>query len=141
MRRLRSDLPYTFRPPKTCEWLRPLGLVVNRRVHLGRKYRIAKIQDEGFQGIAELCEQGHSVMLAPNHSDHSDPHVIMELATRHGLRPFFMGAREIFEVSPASAWALQAMGVFSVDRDGPDLSAIKTAITLLESKRSPKRLA
>jgi len=137
MRRLRSDLPYTFRPPKTCKWLRPLGLVVNRWIHLGRKYRIAKIRDEGFHRIAELCEHGHSVMLAPNHSDHSDPHVIMELAARHGLRPFFMGAREIFENSRAAAWALQSMGVFSVDRDGPDLSAIKTAITLLEKGGEP----
>lgn len=137
MRRLRSDLPYTFRPPKLCEWLRPLGLVVNRRIHLGRKYRIAKIQEEGFGRISKLCEDGHSVMLAPNHSDHSDPHVIMELASRHGLRPFFMGAREIFEVSPAVAWALQGMGVFSVDRDGPDLSAIKTAIGLLAKGGDP----
>lgn len=137
MRRLRSDLPYTFRPPKTCEWLRPLGLVVNRRIHLGRKYRIAKISDQGFEQIGSLCEQGHSVMLAPNHSDHSDPHVIIELAARHGLRPYFMAAREVFEISPAAAWALQAMGVFSVDRDGPDLSAIKTAITLLEKGGDP----
>lgn len=76
-------------------------------------------------------------MLAPNHSDHSDPHVIMELAARYGLRPLFMGAREIFELGSVAAWALQVMGVFSVDRDGPDLSAIKMAITLLEKGGEP----
>jgi hypothetical protein len=48
-----------------------------------------------------------------------------------------MGAREIFEVNAISAWALQAMGVFSVDRDGPDLSAIKTAISLIEEGGDP----
>lgn len=137
MRRLRNDLPYTFRPPKESGWVRPLGQALNRAIHLKRKYRIAKIQDEGFQRVRELSEAGHAVLLAPNHSDHSDPHVIMELAARHALRPFFMGAREIFEVSPAAAWALQNMGVFSVDRDGPDLSAIKTAITLLEKGADP----
>lgn len=41
MRRLRDDLPYTFRPPKLQGWLRPLGLGLNRAVHLSRKYRIA----------------------------------------------------------------------------------------------------
>jgi 1-acyl-sn-glycerol-3-phosphate acyltransferase len=137
MRRLRNDLPYTFRPPKMREWLRPLALAVNRRVHLERKYRIAKIDEAGFGRVRDLCEAGHSVLLAPNHSDHSDPHVIMEIASRHGLRPFFMGAREIFEVSAVAGWSLQSMGVFSVDRDGPDLSAIKTAISLLENGTHP----
>lgn len=137
MRRLRNDLPYTFRPPKHEGWLRPLGLAVNRAVHLKRKYKIARIEDEGFQKARALVDAGHAVMLAPNHSDHSDPHVVMEIAARHGMRALFMAAREIFEVSPVASWALQAMGVFSVDRDGPDLSAIKTAITLLEKGGDP----
>ncbi len=137
MRRLRNDLPYTFRPPQMRGWLRPLALLVNRRIHLARKYRIETIRDEGFEAVRELSDAGHSLMLAPNHSDHSDPHVIMELASRHGMRPYFMGAREIFEVSPGAGWALQSMGVFSVDRDGPDLSAIKTSISLLERGTDP----
>ena len=137
MRRLRNDLPYTFRPPKPLGWLRPLGLALNRAVHLSRKYRIAKIEAQGFQRIRELNEAGHALLLAPNHSDHSDPHVVMELVARHDMRAVFMAAREIFEVSPTASWALQSMGVFSVDRDGPDLSAIKTAITLLETGADP----
>ena len=137
MRRLRNDLPYTFRPPKLQPWLRPLGLALNRAVHLSRKYRIARVEAEGFQRVRELNEAGHALLLAPNHSDHSDPHVVMELAARHGMRAIFMAAREIFEVSPTASWALQSMGVFSVDRDGPDLSAIKTAINLLETGSDP----
>ncbi len=117
--------------------MRPLGLWVNRRVHLDRKYRITRIVEEGFGEVEKLCSQGESVLLAPNHSDHADPHVLMELCHRHGLSPCFMGAREIFEVNALSAWALQAMGVFSVDRDGPDLSAIKTAISLIEEGGDP----
>ncbi|NQX02385.1 1-acyl-sn-glycerol-3-phosphate acyltransferase [bacterium] len=137
MRRLRNDLPYTFRPPKLRHWLRPLGLALNRSIQLSRKYRIGKIEAEGFQRVRELHEASHALLMAPNHSDHSDPHVVMELAHRHGMRALFMAAREIFEVSPTASWALQRMGVFSVDRDGPDLSAIKTAIQLLESGSDP----
>jgi hypothetical protein len=137
MRRLRNDLPYTFRPPKLRHWLRPLGLALNRSTQLSRKYRIGKIEAEGFQRVRELNEAGHALLLAPNHSDHSDPHVVMELVHRHGMRALFMAAREVFEVSPTASWALQRMGVFSVDRDGPDLSAIKTAIQLLESGSDP----
>ncbi len=137
MRRLRNDLPYTFRPPKVRPWIRPAGLWVNRRVHLERKYRVHSIEAQGFETVHGLCAEGHSVLLAPNHSDHSDPHVIIEICDRHGMKPRFMGAREIFEVSPLACWALQSMGVFSVDRDGPDLSAIKTAISLIENGGEP----
>jgi 1-acyl-sn-glycerol-3-phosphate acyltransferase len=137
MRRLRNDLPYKFRPPVDRSWIRPAGMWVNRHIHLGRKYRITRIEEKGMDDVAALCGQGHSVLLAPNHSDHSDPHVLMELCGRHGLRPTFMGAREIFEVNALVARALQSMGVFSVDRDGPDLSAIKTAISLLEKGGDP----
>ena len=137
MRRLRNDLPYTFRPPRLNLWLRPLILLVNRHKMLRKVNRITEYQGSGFERIAELQEQGHSVLLAPNHSDHSDPHLIMELCAEHGMHPHFMGAREIFEVSPVNCWALQASGVFSVDRDGPDLSAIKTAIGLLEAADQP----
>lgn len=137
MRRLRNDLPYVFRPPRRKKWMRPLVLMVNRRKQLRHEYRIGSVEGEGFGRVADLCTQGHSVLLAPNHSDHSDPHLIIELCARVGLHPYFMGAREIFEVSIINRLALQWSGVFSVDRDGPDLSAIKTALNLLEESGQP----
>lgn len=137
MRRLRTDLPYRFRPPKMKGWFRPFGLLANRLIFLSRKYRIGKLETEGFVKVAELCKAGHAVVLAPNHSDHSDPHLILECGARHGFASFFMGAREIFEVSETAAWSLQSMGVFSVDRDGPDISAIKTALGILEKGGRP----
>ena len=44
MRRLRNDLPYTFRPPKIQNWLRPLGLALNRAVHLSRNEADPKVR-------------------------------------------------------------------------------------------------
>ena len=137
MRRLRNDLPYTFRPPQPAGWFRPLGLWANRALFIDRKYRVARLEMDGFERVKALSMDGHAVLLAPNHADHSDPHVMIESIARHRMRSHFMAAREVFEVSRAGAWALQRMGVFSVDRDGPDLSAIKTAITLLEKSSDP----
>jgi len=137
VRRLRNDLPYSFHPPRPAAWFRPLGLWANRSHFLRRKFRIARLELDGFQHVAELAAAGHAVLLAPNHADHSDPHVMIETIARHGMRSHFMAAREVFEISRTGAWALQRMGVFSVDRDGPDLSAIKTAITLLENSSHP----
>ncbi len=137
MRRLRNDLPYSFRPPKPAGWFRPLGLWANNTILLKRKYRVTRLDDQGFDRVKELSLAGHAVLLAPNHADHSDPHVMIGLVAKHGMRPNFMAAREVFEISPAGAWALQRMGVYSVDRDGPDLSAIKTSISLLEKTSDP----
>lgn len=136
MRRLRNDLPYTFRPPKSRAWFRPLGRFGNRWI-LERKYAVSRIDGLGFDQVSELSRAGHAVLLAPNHADHSDPHVMTEMIARHGMRSHFMAAREVFEISELGAFALQSMGVFSVDRDGPDLSSIKTAIGLLESSSDP----
>ena len=136
MRRLRNDLPYTFRPPKPRAWFRPLGLAANR-FYLQRKFGVNRLDDSGFDRVKELSRGGHAVLLAPNHADHSDPHVMTELVARHGMKSHFMAAREVFEISKLGSFALESMGVFSVDRDGPDLSAIKTAITLLESSSDP----
>lgn len=132
MRRLRNDLPYTFRPPRPKDWFRPLALVANRHWLLERKYRIEAIQEEGFERVRELDATGDSMLLAPNHADHADPHLMMEIGRRYELPLHFMAAREVFEVSDRASWALQSMGVFSVDRDGPDVSAIKTALSILE---------
>lgn len=137
MRRLRNDLPYSFRPPQPRGWFRPIGIWANNTFLLDRKYRVTKLDDHGFGKVRELSAAGHAVLLAPNHADHSDPHVMFSLVAKHGMRSYFMAAREVFEVSAAGSWAMQSMGVFSVDRDGPDLSAIKTAITLLEKGSDP----
>ncbi len=136
MRRLRNDLPYTFRPPMMTRVFRPVVMLVNQK-QLKKNYRIAKVEQQGFEKLRELHDAGHAIMLAPNHSDHSDPHVLMDVGHQFGMSPYFMGAREIFEGSKLTAWALQKSGVFSVDRDGPDFTAIKTAISLFAKAEEP----
>lgn len=136
MRRLRNDLPYTFRPPKPRAWFRPIGLLANRW-YLKRTFAVPRVETSGFEKVRELSRAGHAVLLAPNHADHSDPHVMTDVIASHGMKSYFMAAREVFEISKPAAFALESMGVFSVDRDGPDLSAIKTAISLLEKGGDP----
>jgi hypothetical protein len=100
---------------------------------LEKKYRISSLEEDGFEAVREKVERGDAVILAPNHADHADPHVMLEIGGRCRLPLHFMAAREVFEISNRGAWALQSMGVFSVDRDGPDMSAIKTAMGLLNA--------
>jgi hypothetical protein len=48
-----------------------------------------------------------------------------------------MAAREGFERHPLFAFILQHLGAFSVDREGADLSAIKTAMQILQQGKNP----
>src|SRR5262249_52237128 len=59
------------------------------------------------------------VLVAPNHSHDSDPHVMMEVG-RRAHRPFaFMAAWQIFRTHwGLDGWVLQRMGAFSVEREG-----------------------
>lgn len=138
MRFLPTDLPYEFRPPKPWDWIRPLGVWYNDVVWLRKRYRVREVSADGnWDRVRELCQAGDSVLLAPNHSDHADPHAILHVGQRHGLPLRFMAARELFDCGGLQAAALQRMGVFSVDRDGPDIAALKTAIEIMSRGRCP----
>lgn len=117
--------------------MRPLGRWYNHRRFLRREYRVRRIESFGWEPVREAAAAGDAVLLAPNHADHADPHVLLELAWRIGLELRFMAARELFDGGGLQAWALQRVGVFSVDRDGPDLAAIRTAIGILAEGGHP----
>lgn len=137
MRELPQDRPYRFRPPMVRSWLRPLLDVLNRRLFLERFYNVSSIECHGIGALRDAVRAGEAVMLAPNHADHADVHVMYEVTGRVGVHPLFMGAREIFEAGWWNSFALQSAGVFSVDRDGADIAAIKTALGILEAGRHP----
>lgn len=137
MRELPQDRPYRFRPPVSRPWLEPALGWVNRSLFLRRQYRIREIDCRGIEALTAAMRAGHAVALAPNHADHADVHVLFEVCRRTGVAPRFMGAREIFEVSALASFALQSGGVFSVDRDGADIAAIKMAMSILEEGRHP----
>lgn len=137
MRWLPTDRPYVFRPPIPWDWIRPLCVWHSDRAWLRKRYRVRAVEATGWERITELCERGDSVLLAPNHSDHSDPHAILNVTQRYKLPLRFMAARELFDGGGLEAAVLQRMGIFSVDRDGADLASIKTAINILSKGGCP----
>jgi len=108
-----------------------------RRWYLARYYRISEVVVEGFdEHVAPLCADD-GILIAPNHSHDSDPHVLMDVARRVGRQFFFMAAWQIFRAHwGLDGWVLQRMGAFSVDREGCDRRAIQQANELLTGGRS-----
>ncbi len=135
---MRKQIKYVFRPPRYLAALIPLLVRLSDRFFLRGKFNVQRVEVRGAEEVANLCAQGHSVLVAPNHADHADPHTMAHVGRRCGLPFHFMAAREVFEKQSAmGSWALQRMGAFSVDREGADLSAIKTAMALLKEGRHP----
>lgn len=130
-------VPYRFRPPFGDGWRRRFFTWLSGKFYLRCKFAIAGVSSMGAGKVAALVDSGDGVMLAGNHADHADPHVVLEVAAREGWSPRFMAAREGFESGRLASYALQCGGAFSIDRDGADISALKTAIETIASSCNP----
>ena len=110
---MRKQVKYVFRPPRYWAPLIPLLVRLSDRFFLRGKFNVQRVDVRGAEEVTELCAQGHSVLVAPNHADHADPHTMAHVGRRYGLPFHFMAAREVFEKEGAmGSWALQRMGAF-----------------------------
>jgi 1-acyl-sn-glycerol-3-phosphate acyltransferase len=139
MNRYREDTVYEFRPPRYSPLWAPVLYALSDTVYLHRKHRVRDVRvTAGGEAVLEHYRRGDAMLFTPNHSDHADPHVLMHLSRRFRIPVHFMAAREIFEVK----WGLQGrflqcVGVFSIDREGSDLRAIKEALRIMAEGRYP----
>jgi 1-acyl-sn-glycerol-3-phosphate acyltransferase len=131
---LSDELPYEFIPPRVTGFWFWAGGFYNRYL-LSREQKIAEIDVAGVDRLLALVERGDSVLITPNHADHADAFVLYELSRRI-RNPFtYMAAYQIF--TGMARWVLPRVGVFSVDREGADLSAFKAAVNLLTEGKHP----
>jgi 1-acyl-sn-glycerol-3-phosphate acyltransferase len=120
-----------FWPPRPSRFWRT-ALAPLRRYYLRHYYGIVQVAVEGAEALRDRFGPADGVLVAPNHSHDSDPHVMMEVG-RRAHRPFaFMAAWQIFRTHwGLDGWVLQRMGAFSVDREGCDRRAIRQAVDFL----------
>jgi len=129
-------------PPRTWQprikpWLvrlwRPL---INR--NLSKNQRIVELDIGGVERVQQSLASGAGVLITPNHSFHYDSYVLIEASHRVGTPFHFLTAWQVFAMSK---WHEQLMlqwhGCFSINREGADLAAFKTAVEILKSKREP----
>ena len=84
-----------------------------------------------------MAGEEHWVRIGPNRADHAGPNVLLWIGRRHRLPFHFMAAREGFETGRLDRFVLQRCGAFSVDREGADIAAFKTAVGILRKARFP----
>jgi 1-acyl-sn-glycerol-3-phosphate acyltransferase len=103
-----------------------------RRWYLHNYYGIAEVLIDGIEKLKGRIGSCDGVLIAPNHSHDSDPHVLMEVSTRVRRQFYFMAAWQIFRPHwGIDGWCLQRLGAFSVDREGCDRRAVKQAVQIL----------
>lgn len=128
-----SDAPYRFFEARPSAPLIRIGRALNRRVFLpGPSHRIREISISGeTDALEEARRKGDRLLFVINHPSHSDPQVVTEVQRRLGIPCSFMAAYDVFLRSKLSAWAMQRMGNFSIDREGSDRKAMAAAIKVL----------
>jgi len=129
-------------PP--CWWapkLSPGWLRLWRPVRRRKQRRVQQLRDVEVRGgeiVRRQVEQGHGVLITPNHAGHADCFSACEAADRVGLPFYYMIAWQVFQ---RAGWltrlSLQHHGCFSVDREGTDLRAFRQAVEILKSRRNP----
>src|SRR5688500_9957154 len=118
-----------FWEPKPSRFWRWLLTPLHRRYL--KHHRIARVDVVGMEHLARLGPRD-GALICPNHSYTGDGSVMLE-AGRRAPRAFHtMAAWHVFRGhGGVDGWLLQRQGVFSVDREGCDRRAIRTAIDLL----------
>jgi 1-acyl-sn-glycerol-3-phosphate acyltransferase len=105
------------------------------RWSLRNHHCVREVQVSGMERLKGIPPED-SALICPNHSYTGDGHVMMEVGLR-SPRPFhIMAAWHVFTGHwGLDGWLLQRWGGFSVDREGCDRRAMKTAVELLSAGR------
>jgi len=130
------DSKYRFVPPhRGTIWprlLRPALLS-----WLKHREGITRIDVHGADRIRELQQQGHGLLLTPNHCRMTDAMVLQQLSAELNQPFFTMASSHLFRGSRWLAWTLRRMGGFSVYREGIDKQAIQTGVDILVNAERP----
>lgn len=139
MNRYREQTPYVFSPPKYSNFWAPVIQRLSDTFYLRRRHRVKLAAvGPGIKSLVQHHQKGDSILITPNHSDHADPHVMLNVARRFKIPMHFIAAREIFLANHGiNGKILQRAGVFSIDREGTDLRSIKEAMRIVAEGRFP----
>lgn len=132
------EKPYKFIPPHRGRWwptvVRDLNLA---GYYLRRAEGIVSHELRGTAHLRRSLDQGHGILLTPNHARLSDPLALSWLARDVRCLVYAMASWHLFHQGWFRAWAIHKLGGFSVYREGIDRQAINVAIDVLESADRP----
>src|SRR5262245_57033886 len=113
-----------FWPPRPNPFWR-VALAPLRRFYLHKFYGITSVALVGSENLNTAIKPNDGVLIAPNHSHDSDPHVMMDVGRQLHRQLYFMAAWQVFLAHRGiDGFVMQRFGAFSVDREGCDRRAM-----------------
>ena len=109
-----------------------------RRWRLRAEQRIKEVSVSGGYHLRRVLDEGHGVLLTPNHAAHYDSAALYLAADQIRTPLYYMTAWQVFGMS--SVWdrfLMQRLGCFSIDRESADRQAFKQALTILKQAPHP----
>ena len=119
--------------PSVVKWSRPF-----RDRMQWKRQRLKDVKVEGVEHLRDAYRDGCGIMITPNHASHADPFAMYAAGDAVPCPLHFMATWHVFTAQGRlGQWALQRIGVFSVDREGADLQAFKAAVKIMQESRYP----
>jgi 1-acyl-sn-glycerol-3-phosphate acyltransferase len=137
MQNIIVEKPYEFLPPyRATFWAEFFKRIGVHEYFLRRTEGVVAHEIRHLDRLRTSLAAGHSILVTPNHPRTADPLAMGWLAVEAPCNFHVMASWHLFQHSRLYAWAIRAMGGFSVNREGVDRQAINMAIdVLVEGKR------
>ncbi|MCA9189807.1 MAG: 1-acyl-sn-glycerol-3-phosphate acyltransferase [Pirellulaceae bacterium] len=138
MQEILFEKPYVFVPPHRGSWW-PSFIQRFRLIDywLRKSHGVHEYECRHAERLRQSLQQGHGVMITPNHCRPCDPIVIGLLAREVQTHVFAMAGWHLFNQDRFTAFAIRKMGGFSVYREGIDRKAIDTSVEILDTACRP----
>jgi len=132
------EKPYRFIPPyRTTFWSIVIRSLRIHQFYLWRSEGVTGYEVRNIERLRASIDAGHSVLITPNHPRTADPLAMGWLTVAGNTHVYSMASWHLFHQGWLKAWAIRAMGGFSVNREGVDRQAINMAVDLLAEGRRP----
>ena len=132
------EKPYSFVPPYRANWWQRFLLNVGIHKRVNRKREgVVEYELHNADILKQAYQDGHGILIAPNHPRTADPATISELARTAGCPFFMMASWHLFNQNLMTTFVIRSMGAFSVNREGLDRKAVDHAIEILQTAERP----
>lgn len=138
MQNIIVEKPYQFIPPyRGTFWLEVFKAIHLHDYYLRRTEGVVEHEVRHIERLRASLAAGHAILITPNHPRTADPLAMGWLAVKAPCNFHVMASWHLFHRSRLYAWAIRAMGGFSVNREGVDRQAINMAVELLAAAQRP----
>ena len=128
--------PYVPVPPKHGNfWPALCGRILPW--FLRKSYGVTQFDIRNIERLKASLQAGHGIVLMPNHCRDEDGFVVGRVSVELRSWFYYMSSWHVFKMGWLQGFMLPRIGLYSVNREGADRSAVKTSVDILAHARRP----